>query len=275
MSDIELKKLQNTLLIIMDEIDRLCRLHNFKYSLFAGSLIGAIRHNGIIPWDDDIDICMPREDYNAFLETCKKELKKEFSVTSIETKSEYGYGFSKITLCGTKIKQNGLYKGNNIFQLWVDIFPYDCIPNSKIKQKIQNYKNYFLVKLLEERYDGIYGKKTFIKIVIYSIFHIINFIIPSHILKEKLVNNMTKYNKDDAKEITCLSSPYKYEREILPASFFDKLSDYNFCGRKYLGFSNYDFYLTKIYGDYMKLPPENKRHTHNLEIIDLGVYGGE
>lgn len=272
MEEKELRNLQDTLLIIMDEIDRICRKHNLRYSLFAGSLIGAVRHNGIIPWDDDIDICMPREDYDIFLEICQKELKKEFGVISMETKSDYGYGFSKIILKGTKIRQVGLNKGNSIFQLWVDIFPYDCIPNSIFKQKIHSFKNYFLVKILEERYDGIYGNKNLVKIVIFGLLHVINSIIPSSFLKNQLKNNMTKYNKEVTNEITCLSSPYKYEKEKLPATFFDKLSDYDFCGRKYLGYTDYDFYLTKIYGDYMKIPPKNKRHTHNLEIIDFGVY---
>lgn len=273
MKQSDLNRLQNTILIIMDEIDRICRKHNLKYSLFAGSLIGAVRHKGIIPWDDDIDICMPRKDYELFFNICKKELKPEFGVTSIETKSDYGYGFSKITLKGTQIRQNGLNKGNNIFELWVDIFPYDCIPNSRLKQIKQNYKNYFLVKALEEKYDGIYGNKNFIKLFGFEILHIINLIIPPSVLKRQLIHNMTNYNNKNAKEITCLSSSYKYEKERLPSNYFDDLSEYDFCGRKYFGYTNYDYYLSKIYGDYMKLPPENKRHTHNLEIINLGIYG--
>lgn len=259
----------------MDEIDRICRKYDLKYSLYAGSLIGAVRHQGVIPWDDDIDVCMPRKDYDKFFELCKTELNPKFRTVTINNTKYYGYGFSKVTLKGTKVMQHGLQKKENIFELWVDIFPYDNVPDSIGSKHFHNWYNYFLIKLLEERYDGIYGIPNIAKRICFTLLHVINLFIPPKIEKKALIENMTKYKYKNTKEITSLSSPYKYYHECLPSNFFESLDEYNFCGRKYFGYHNYDFYLSKIYGDYMKLPPENKRHTHNLEIIDMKDYKNE
>ncbi len=275
MNETELKKIQASLLIIMDEIDALCRKHGIKYSLFAGSLLGAVRHKGIIPWDDDIDICMPRKDYDRFFEICSNELNSKFGIVTIFNTRHFGYGFSKVVLKGTRIKQNGLMKGNNIFELWIDVFPYDNVPNNKIKMFFHNYYNYLLVKLLEERYDGIFGKSGIVKRVCFIGLHFLNWLIQADSEKNWLINNMTRFNNDTTKEITCLASPYKYIKECLPSNFFENLTEYDFCGRKYYGYKDFDYYLNKIYGDYMKIPPPEERHTHNLEIIDLGVYAYE
>lgn len=271
MNEFELKQLHSLLLVIACEIDRICRVNDIKYSLWAGTLIGAVRHRGFIPWDDDFDIAMPRDDYNRFLQIAQKELKEEFGIISINNKKKYGYGFAKITLKGTNIEQIGNKNGKNL-EIWVDIFPYDRVPDSKIKRFIQNKKNYFLMKLLEEKYDGLYGRASTIKKLSFGLLHLLNYIIDEEKAKKSLDKNMMKYENENTSYITCISSPYGYIKEMLLSNYFEKLEEYEFEGCKFLGFANYNDYLSQIYGDYMVLPPEEKRHIHNLVIHDFGPY---
>ncbi len=273
MTEENLKSFQKLLLLIVDEIDRICKKYDIKYTLFAGSLLGAVRHKGIIPWDDDIDIAMPREDFEYFFRVCEKELDHKFNVVNIENTERYGYGFSKLTLKKTKIVQKDIKNGNNIFEIWVDVFPYDNIPDSKFLSFKQNIINYFITKVLEERFDGIWGHPGILKRICYGIFHIFNMFISAEKLKKKLVNNMIKYNKKETLFISCICGYYGYSAEIMPRNIFDDLAEYEFSERLLKGFRDYDSYLRAIYGDYMELPPEGKRHTHNLEIIDWGDYG--
>lgn len=267
----ELKHLHKALLVIMDEIDRICKKNSITYTLWAGSLIGAVRHNGFIPWDDDLDVAMLRSDYERFIESCKSDLRPEFSVVSMDTKDTYGYGFCKVVLKNTNVEQLGVKNGKKL-EIWLDIFPYDDIPNSKFLRKKQYAINYFLMKVLEERFDGIVGEADIVKKTCFAFFHILNLFIPSGFLKKKLQKNMIRYNGKGYLKCSSLSSPYGYFKEILSKSEFSDMTEYEFEDRKYLGFSNYDYYLTKIYGDYMKLPPENKRHIHNIKVHDFANY---
>lgn len=266
----ELKKLHSLLLLIMCEIDKICKNYNLKYSLWAGSLIGAIRHNGFIPWDDDLDIAMPRDDYEKFCMIFKNIRNTKFSLVSLDDHM-YGYGFSKVILNGTRIEQLGVKNGKNL-EIWVDIFPYDNIPNSKFGRILQKSKNYFFMKLLEEKYDGIYGKKNPLKFLGFKFLHLLNLVINDNWSKLKLDNNMKKYDKIHTSHISCLSSPYGYYKEILPSDFFNDICEHKFEDYYFSIFNEYDFYLKKIYGDYMKLPPIEKRHVHNLVIHDFGEY---
>lgn len=267
----ELKKLQKTLLIIMDEIDRICRNNSIRYTLWAGSMIGAVRHNGFIPWDDDLDIALERSEYDRFLELCDKELSDRFSVVSIERTPNYGYGFAKIVLEDTDVEQLGVKNGKGL-KMWVDVFPYDVVPENSKRQIIQDKTNYFFMKVLEEKYDGVYGNKGVLKKICFGFFHIINIFVSADYLKRKLNNNMRKYACESSHLLSCMSSPYGYKRELIDRSMFDDIIDYLFEDKKYMGFKKYDAYLSRVYGDYMKLPPEDKRHSHNIIVHSFGPY---
>lgn len=271
MDNEELKHLHRVLLVIMDEINRICEKNDIIYTLWAGSMIGAVRHKGFIPWDDDLDIAMSRKNYERFLRACEVDLDQRFSVVSMDTKDIYGYGFCKVVLKNTNVEQFGVKNGKNL-EIWLDIFPYDDIPDSTLLRKKQNAVNYFLMKVLEERFDGIVGEAGIAKKICFGIFHIINLFIPSNVLKKLLQHNMTKYNGKGYLDCSSISSPYGYYKEILGKKELTDVVEYSFENRKYLGFANYDYYLTKIYGDYMKIPPENKRHIHNIKVHDFANY---
>lgn len=268
MNEVELDKLHNNLIIILDEIDRICKKHGIKYSLHSGSLLGAVRHQGIIPWDDDIDIAMMRDDYDRFFDICKKELSSNFSVVTIESCDNYYYGMGKVLLKGTLVEQaigSGKKRKTN---LWVDIFPYDYIPESKIKRLWQASFSQLYIKQLEVYDDGIPTDSRFAKKAYFSMLKFINHFVNMDSVKKKLIIMVRRYNDNKTGEICCICG-FGYTRQILPNDFFDHVVEYQFENKMFLGFSDYDRYLKQVFGDYMKLPPIEKRQSHSFEIITL------
>lgn len=273
MSEFNLERLHNALLIIMDEVDRLCRKNDINYSLYGGTLIGAVRHKGFIPWDDDLDIAMLREDYERFLQVCNTQLGHDFRIITLHNKENYGYSFAKVTLKGTKAKQGTYTKLTDYSEVWVDVFPVDVVPSNGIRRLLHKYTNYFLIKMLEERYDGLLVDDTDKKkIAVFKCMGVLNRIIPAHILKKALVKNCMKYRGQKTGYISSMASHYGYDRETIPESIFDGYMDMEFEGRHYQAVCRYDAWLRKIFGDYMVLPPADKRHTHGFIELDLGEY---
>ena len=150
----DIKSLQLICLEILKEIDRVCKKHNILYWLDSGSMLGAVRHNGFIPWDDDLDIAMFRDDYNRFLEIASKELKENYFLQTHQTDSEYPLFFAKVRRNNTFIDEKR-YRRLNIHKgIYVDIFPVDKL-GSNIKvakkhcRKLRGF--YFFIYCLKER----------------------------------------------------------------------------------------------------------------------------
>ena len=131
------RKIQLLELEILQEVDAICRRHGINYTMGYGSLIGTIRHDGFIPWDDDVDICLLRKDYVRFKEICKKELSSRFFYQSNDTDPEYYLLYDKIRLNGTVFKESHLSSYNIHHGVYIDIFPIDYIPDCRIKQTLQ------------------------------------------------------------------------------------------------------------------------------------------
>ena len=163
-----LKKLKETELEILIELDRICKKHNIKYSLTGGTLLGAIRHNGFIPWDDDIDIDMTRKDYNKFREIQKTELdSKRFYLDCIETKENCGMLYAKLKRKDSIYIESSSNRDEKEQNIWIDIFPIDNISNNKLIRKYLIYKVYCLKIILMYKYGYIknHNNKTIFKLV--------------------------------------------------------------------------------------------------------------
>lgn len=270
----EMNKLHNALLVIMDKIDQICNENGINYTLIGGTLLGAVRHKGFIPWDDDMDIAMTRNDYNKFIRVCKQDLDNRFGIITLDNCKEYGYGFGKVTLKGTFVKQAGLKEERAAQEIWIDIFPFDNVPDSKMRKFVHKWKNYVYTKLLEERLDGVdKSNSSSIKIIIFGALHLINKFIKIENLKKSLISNQIRYNSVRTKNICSLSGSYKYDKETQEGDFFASYVKLDFEGRKYQCTKFFERYLESVYGNYMELPPIEKRHTHKFEILDLGKYG--
>ena len=273
MDDLQLKKLQRAILLITDEVDRICTKNHIKYSLIGGSMLGAIRHKGFIPWDDDMDIGMLRQDYERFLEICKTELKEEFDLQTNENDPFYVYGFAKILLKDTYLVQFGHEKTKSRKGVFVDIFPFDNVPEDFNKRKKQGKRNYLYIKMLERKFTARSLKGLpFKKKLAFKTLDVMNVFCSQQKLVQKLNSNMIIYNQSSTDYICNLSGYYGYERETIPARYFEKLIQVPFEDRTYYIMADYDTYLTHIYKDYMKLPPIEQRRTHGFQRLDFGPY---
>ena len=153
LSNKQLRKLQMVELDILVEVDRICRKHNIEYFLAGGTLIGAIRHNGFIPWDDDIDISMTRENYNKFIEVQKKELNTDkYYFESMETDENCGMLYAKVKRKNSKYIEFASDSNRDNLGIWIDIFPIDKVKNNGRFSNMKYTVVYCLKMVLLKKY---------------------------------------------------------------------------------------------------------------------------
>lgn len=254
----ELKELQ---LSILDEVAEFCDKENINYFLTAGTLIGAIRHKGYIPWDDDIDICMLREDYEKFIRIFPRNHDNLYIYKHDEKEHpECPFFFTKVCKRGTVINEffldNDKIKGCGVN---IDIFPIDRSPSyEKAKRainKIMMIKRLVGIKSSQKDFSSLKGiGKYLISLLLMPIS--VNFF-------NRMLNNvLAKECSKDGQFAACMVWGYG-EREIISSDTFNSSIDVDFEGRKFKAMKKYEVYLTAVYGDYMKLPPEEQRVTHH------------
>ena len=257
------KEIKNILLNMLDKFILICKEHNLKYTLLGGSVLGAIRHGGIIPWDDDIDIGMPRADYEKLLSIAEKVFGTKYKLVSIYNDENYVYPFAKLIDNETTLIEfkDFFYLGG----IYIDIFPLDGIPKNKDKRVKRIWKiRYAATNLILSKYSSNYNKQYFFRCLVYKIvFRNFNYTL-------KVCDKLSrKYPYNSQYNIANYFGAWK-EKEISDYSWFNPLKEYSFEGRKVWGPNNYDAYLTKLYGDYMTPPPIEKRKSHHSHyFIDL------
>ena len=250
----EIRKVQINLLIKFDDF---CRKHNLKYALDGGTLIGAVRHKGYIPWDDDIDIVMPFPDFLKFVDLFEKENKEDNIRMLYGTEDGYGFHFGKFVDKNTVVKSH-FREDKRIYSVWIDVFPtYSIYDNDEIAlSKINKIMDYYEKTW---HYESIKTRNP-----IKKIYHMLC----NDVMLKKYMNKINKilfeYEYGTTKRIRpvpvisrkllCMNNDY-FENRVLM----------EFEGREYYGPKDYDKYLTNMYGDYMKLPPEDQRKTHNID----------
>ena len=262
----EFRKMQLVELDMIVELDRVCRKNNINYVIFGGTMLGAVRHKGYIPWDDDADIAMLREDYEKFKKHINELDSKICYFQDHDTDSEYRWGYGKLRRTGTtyiRVGQEHLKGKTGIF---IDIFPMDDIPKTTIGQMYQDFNCFCLRKILWSEV-GKYNANGFMKIW-YKILSCVsvNFVYKrlfKYIKKSKNTsNNRVRTLLFPASGKLYRKNPIK-ERYGMPKKWFLERAEYEFEGHKFYGTKDYDDILKYIYGDYMKLPPENEREQHS------------
>ena len=266
----ERDQLRKAQLYIAEEIKRICVANEINYFLDCGSMLGAVRHHGFIPWDDDMDIGMKKDDYSKFLQIAAYDLRSDFFLDNYDTNTDNALVFSKVRLKNTiylETKGNMEAEHNEIF---VDVFPYYFISDNEMIRRIEGiimsvlsqaimsksgyrvWKGESLGKRLKFFPTDLLGacmdKKT--------MHHIIDH------LFSKYVN--TSY--------LCIHSGSCYGYWYFPKEVFDEFVDTEFEGHTFKIPKQYDTYLSTVYGDYMVLPPEKNRTTHLIQKLDLGEY---
>lgn len=267
----ELRKVQLLELQILKEIKRICTKYNIHYFLTGGTLIGAIRHKGFIPWDDDIDIAMLREDYDRFIEIAPKELDEKYSLICMQLNNDIGFYFAKVVLKGTKYRTKQQPTGNEKFGFLVDILPYDTIYDNKIFAALYFWKlNFF--EVLYSLKLGYKNGTTKVKRVIAELMRICFFFIPKRYLYKRIIEYPYKLNKKKTNTKAYLTGRYGVPREFRSAYLFEEYTEVQFEDDTFMTLKHYDAFLTELFGDYMQLPPEYERHTHQIAEIDFGKY---
>ena len=260
-----LHRVQTVELEILREFDKVCRKNNLKYSLAYGTLIGAVRHKGFIPWDDDIDVVMPRDDYEKLKLLWKDESSPRYILQDYRIDVFYQNNFMKIR------KNNTSYiQGENEFNakyhtgIFIDIFPMDRLAPCGLNRKKQYLA--FILNLLYSR-----GRKSGKKGV-FSIIESFLLFIPRKFylrLRDVTETYYRKWNGDSSLQLVSACT-FEYCKMYFDSDLFDNIIELMFEGNKFLCTAKYDSFLRYCYDDYMKLPPENERiWKHNPQFISF------
>lgn len=263
--DEDFRRMQLLELEMLVELDRVCKENNIKYQIWAGTLLGAVRHKGYIPWDDDADVVMLREEYEKF-KRCADQLNPEICFyQDHDTDSEYRWGYAKLRKTGTKYVRFGQEHVHCQTGVFIDVFPLDDVPKSTIGQMLQDFHCFCLRKIMWSEI-GKYSEKGLLKIW-YSILSKI----PIDLAFKQLdiyarkSKNSTP-NKVRTLTYTAIGKLYRKhplkDRYGMPKRWFLNTKTFEFEGKKLVGLKDYDECLKFEYGDYMKLPPKEKRVQH-------------
>lgn len=268
-----LRKVQLTQLEILKEVDRICTKHGIKYWLSGGTQLGAVRHNGFIPWDDDLDIDMMREDFNRFLKIARTELKKSYYLQDWFTEKAYGLPFAKIRKNNTLFVEAGSQHSKSHHGIYVDIFAFDSFPeDEKELKEVSFYMNYvYRVILAGCGYTPWYNGQGFSlkRWVIYLPIRLIAAVSNVQKLKEKYIKTVTKANGEKTGRVFNSCEPGD-EKMPFDRGVVSRLERHTFEDGKFPVPVDYDTYLTTVYGDYMQLPPVDQRENrHNIIKLKL------
>lgn len=254
---------------ILDEVDNFCRNHAINYWIDCGTLLGAVRHKGYIPWDDDIDVGMLRDDYNRFAKEFNQKGKR-YRFLCPEKDRDYCYAQGKVIDTNTVLYEPD--ETGRKLAVNIDIFVYDNAPNDEIKTKKMFDKRDFYRRLNvahSQRCDIIGGKK---RNLVFGILRIITMPFSHNFFALKMVENSQKYAAVDLDKIGDFTS---YSRAVCEKAAFDSFLEMEFEHKNYKVPSGYDEWLRALYGNYMELPPIEKRvSTHKFKAYKI-VQKGE
>lgn len=252
---------------LLVEFDRICKKNKINYFLDGGTFLGAVRHKGFIPWDDDLDVSMLRKDYEKFLKVVKKDLKKKYFFQDMDNDQFYGNIFGKLKIKNTKYTEKTTLKAKAKDGIYIDIFPFDNIPDNikKAKKHFLKVLIFRMLFLIKNKY--LIEANTFFKKIELVILKIFSIFLSKKYLKNKLKKLVSKYNNQDTKYVCNYATPY-FNKFLFEKKWFDSYAFYEFEKAKFMSLKDYDTYLKYVYNDYMTLPPVEKRVSHGIvEII--------
>lgn len=273
----DLTRIHETNLKMLKEIDRICRKYKIQYMLDAGTLLGAVRHQGFIPWDDDVDIAFTRSNYQAFLKVARRELPDTMALVMPE---ELGNGNAFFDFTARVIYKNSRrhenteemqYYGRKLNHLWVDLFIIDELPQKKWPANVTLFMHKAIYLLaMGHRYHLDYSKYSpFHKAAVGSVSKIGRLIPMKWIFKmQEMTALKDKKGKSNLRYYSNYQPDYLYV--TLQKEWCDEVVDLDFCDTKLMASKYWHEVLTWIYGDYMKLPPKEDRvPAHSTVLIQI------
>lgn len=264
MSDV--RRLQLVILQIAKDIDKLCRDNNIHYYLLGGSAIGAIRHKGFIPWDDDFDIVMDSANYAKFIKACKEQLDlKKYWLQ--EGGKDWPLEFSKLRLIGTKLEEfEGYVPENGCLGIYVDIFRMDNVSDNDLAARWQYFcGKYYLCYTLNTR---SYKSASLSKRIMMAL----TFPLKVKFIRNWIYKQITKYNGKETKRMGLFFGRTRWHSCVVDKKIFGTPVYVPFEDTEFPVEEHYHEYLTQIFGDYMKLPPVEQRVGLHTISIDFGRY---
>ncbi len=269
------RRLQLIELDILKQVLSICERDQLTYYALGGTLLGAVRHQGMIPWDDDIDIGMPRPDYERFLKLAAKELQRPYQIHTLnQYNGEYSYYFARVENTEVRILRKAGLK-DAVIPAWIDVFPLDGVPGNKLRREIWIKKCSFLLKLYKGSQYSYFGasrnlkvKRSVMKTLLREIFILLRMenLIDTQRAWNRLDKALRENDYDTCDTLINFCGNWGL-KEMFSKSAYGKGRLYPFEDLMLNGPEDYDTVLTQMYGDYMELPPEAEREHHYIEMI--------
>lgn len=263
MATYDIRPLQLRMLTILTAFDKVCQEHNLHYCIMNGTMIGAIRHKGFIPWDDDMDVGMPRPDYERFIAQCGEWLPQPYEFVCAENDPLYPLPFGKIQDASTTLieRRHLSYLGG----IYVDVFPLDGVPQNQLVRHWHFAKYEFLKQALylvhRDPYKHGHGPGSWIPLLTRKLFTMIG-------LQKSIRKLLRQYSFENSSLIADYTEGLQGARNKY---IYNEYAPYTFEGKTITGIKNYDEYLTLTYGDYMKIPDGEHQRQHNFHYLDLNA----
>lgn len=263
MKVIDTPEMKQVLLDMLSELHRICEDNGLTYYLTGGTLLGAVRHKGFIPWDDDIDVLMPRSDYQKLLSLSDFFFSNsDFGIVDLFKTPNYIYPYAKLVHNRTIAEE--FVDNKTHFGIWIDIFPLDNMSDNRkdaesLFYKIKKYRNFLQVKNVKNSNDRVFYKTLALTVgkistIFYSRFSIL----------KKIDSLCRSYESTKMSKYVCVSSVGTYGiKEIMESDLYLKAVPLEFEGRIFNAPVGYINILSNFYGDFMKLPPKEKQVTHH------------
>jgi lipopolysaccharide cholinephosphotransferase len=259
-----LQRLKDEELKVLIDFDKVCKQIGVNYTLSSGTLLGAVRNGGFIPWDDDIDVAMLRDDYNKFLEKGQSFLPDHLFIQTFETDKAYPYNFAKIRDTSTVLKEYATKTLNMTNGIFIDVFPIDIVSSNKLIRWFDNniIAGIYVLKFsstIEWAKNSRSRIRGLIRRALFPLARLIGTYRLNTLESYIRVKNNKKDNGLTYGDQYIIPPNRLNDTMLMPIDCFKNIEDIEFEGIKFKAMKNMDTYLTAIYGNYYELPPEDQR----------------
>ena len=271
--DKTLKHLQSLELMILKDFIKICEENDLTYYMYAGSLLGAVRHNGFIPWDDDLDVVMFRDDFEKFKRIFMASPNPRYELLCNETEEDYFHLLSKLMLKDTLFEESWVNQVDFHIRINIDIFVLDDLSDNNLKRNYQLKKSFLYNKLLIMSMIKLDDLPLITKIITHSGYYILNLLkIKPKWINKRCLNFLKKYKNENAECVFDISATADEYPQIYLKEDFKDIVKIKFEDIEVNAPKGYDNILKSLYGDYMQVPPEEDRYNHITENLDFGKY---
>ncbi len=265
LNDELLRQVQMIQLELLIEVDRICKKCNIHYNIIAGTLLGAVRHGGYIPWDDDADVALVRSEYEKFRKACIKELdRSQYVFQDHRNTKGYRWGYGKLRKKGTLFLREHQEHMPYMQGVFIDIFPLDGVPDNYFLRSIKNFECFCIRKILWSRV-GMIAEKNRGKRQVYKVLGLI----PEKYVFRYYHRMIHRANCKKTRMVRILMFPTPNSEYGYYRNWYENSMNIEFEGKVFQGIKDYDSYLNFKFGNYMELPPIEQRKSHPVSSINV------